>query len=86
MAQPPKKKERTYTKDSEKGPTVFKKLLTPKPQKEQIYARIPIEKYNRFKGLLDKENVSMYQALEFAVDLLFDYYDRESKKLGIKSK
>lgn len=78
-------KDRTFTKDSEKGPTVLKKLLKPKEEKMQVYSRISAEKYARFKALLDEENVSMYQAIEFGIDLLFDYYDKEAKKLGIKT-
>lgn len=79
-------REKQKTETGEGGPTVLKRLLGEKPKRVQIYGRITQEKFDRLKKLLEHENISMYQAVDVMVDLLFDYYDKEARRLGMKPK
>jgi len=62
------------------GSTVFKKFIEKKEKPGQIYARVEIDKFNKFKELCDAENISMAQGVSIALDLMFDFYQKELNK------
>lgn len=77
-----RKKSPQHTKDKDaQNVSVFKNFIDKaKPEKAQVYARIDMEKYERFKKLCEDEGLSMYQALDIAIEMLLNYYEKAVSK------
>lgn len=70
-------------KKIEKKNGILKNLIN-KENKTQLFARIPTDKFEKFKEICDQEQISMYKGVEVALDVFFEYYEREAAKLKKK--
>ena len=70
-------------KKIEKNNGILKEFIN-KEDKTQLFARIPTDKFEKFKEICNQEGVSLYKGVEVALDVFFEYYEREAAKLKKK--
>lgn len=63
----------------EPQPSVFDKFLDKKDKFGQLYARVPIERFERFHKILEKEDLSVYKAVDISIKMFIDFYESKSK-------